>query len=156
MRQDQSYWAILYFIHREIKYFIIIGAIALRWWIEYGFPKWHPEPEDNWSILANIIREIQEETGIQSDQLFLDNFDETKVSFSLSYEFEYQGERIKKMSTYYAVEMKEMDPLTLLEVPSDFVSEISKIHIVTETEVVQLLSHDNERRLFEKWGKANI
>ena len=86
----------------------------------------------------------------------MDNFDETKVAFSLSYEFEYQGERIKKTSTYYAVEMKEMDPLTLLEVPSDFVDEISEIRIVTETEVGELLSHDNERRLFEKWGKANI
>lgn len=169
MLYEHSYGALLYFIHEWVKYFILIWAIrqqktsepfllsSFAPFIEYGFPKWHPEPEDNGSILANVIREIQEETGIGSDQLFLEDFDEKNPAFSLSYDTTNKhGQAICKTSTYYALEMNSIDPLTILEVPSDFVDEISDIRIVSEDKVTSVLTHDNEKQLFEGWISSRL
>jgi hypothetical protein len=99
-----------------------------------------------------VIREIQEETGIKSDQLIFDNFDETKPAFSLSYETTNKhGQTINKTSTYYALEMKNTNPLTVLNVPIGFIQEISDIRIVREDEVRDILSHDNEKKYFTTW-----
>lgn len=157
LKNEQSYWAILYFVVQWVRYFILIGAIRRTspltkgdWggFVEYWFPKWHPDPEDK-SILDTILREIQEETGIGSDQLFLESFDKEKPAFSLSYEIVKKGEKILKTSTYYAIEMKKIDLLTELEVPWDFIHEIRDIRIVAENQVDDILSHNNEKLLLQ-------
>lgn len=83
--------------------------------------------------------------------LHLDSFDEQQPAFSLSYEITRRGEKLLKTSTYYAIEMKKINILTELEVPANFVHEIKDIRIVAENNVSELLSHDNEKKLWGKW-----
>ena len=151
MHTEHSYWAILYFMSQWTRYYILIGAIRAGWVIEYGFPKWHPDPQDH-NILDTIIREVQEETGIASDQLMIDEFDENSISFSSQYSITNRhNKEILKISTYYPIEMKYKDPLTVLSVPVDFVHEIHDIRIVPESWVIQTLTHDNDKKFFEQW-----
>jgi 8-oxo-dGTP pyrophosphatase MutT (NUDIX family) len=150
MKQEHSYGAVLYFYHNDMRYFILIGAIRKTGDVEYGFPKWHPEPSDT-CILDNVTREIREETGISKDQLLIDTFDEKKIAFELSYLIHKNDEVKRKTSTYYAIEMKTRDPLTVLKVPREFIHEIADIRIVTAKDVAKLLTHDDEKRLFTRW-----
>lgn len=151
MTKEQSYGAILYFIQKKIRYYILVGAIRKNGTIEYWFPKWHPDREDKGNILTTIIREIQEETGITEKYLKLKKFNPQHIAFESIYRTtNKKWLSIEKTSTYYAIKLRKKIKNKTLTVPVNFIHEIDEIIIVSSDDVIQQLSHENEKLLFQQ------
>lgn len=98
-REEYSYGIIPLFRDSDLVKVFLIHQISRRGDVIWTFPKGHGEEGE--TPLQTAKREVYEETGLCPDVT-----DETK-SFSLYYEFEFEGVRIKKTTTYFVGMVKE-------------------------------------------------
>ena len=135
MTYERSAGAIVYTIENgELKYLIIRSKEGI-----YGFPKGHLEAgEDD---VAAAKREILEETGIKAELL---------TEFSITTEYPLPKKPgVMKSVTYFAASFDGQSPK-----PQE--AEVSEIRLMSYTDAIAVIRHDNLKEILQKANKFII
>lgn len=105
----------------------------------WGLPKGHLEGEEG--LLEAALRELQEETGLQEEDLEIkEDFKEWNKYF-----FKHEGETIFKIVSYFLAETKK-ETITVSHEHSDF-------KWATFKEAMKLIPFDNTKKIVRKANK---